>query len=90
MIAVAECLLIIFGSIVDCQTIKRRIENALPNADVTVQSNDNVHFEATVLYAGFEGHNRIGQHRMVYNALGEDLGHSIHALVLVTRIKEEA
>ena len=88
--SVAEWLLIILGSVVDCQTIKRRIENALPNADVTVQSNDNVHYEATVLYAGFKGHNRVGQHRMVYNALGEDLGNSIHALVLVTRIKEEA
>ncbi|HJN38124.1 MAG TPA: BolA/IbaG family iron-sulfur metabolism protein [Gammaproteobacteria bacterium] len=73
----------------DCQTIQKRIEQALPESKAIVQSNDNVHFEATVYYTGFEGHSRINQHRMVYQALGDDMGRAIHALVLVTKVKKE-
>lgn len=67
------------------ETICQRIQSAIPDAQVDVQSPDGVHFEATVVSASFLGQSKLSQHRRVYAALGAQLGASIHALQLTTR-----
>ncbi len=66
------------------------IETGLPGAQVAVQGDDGVHFEARVVYAGFAGKLPIARHRMVYATLGEKMGGEIHALALKTLTPEEA
>ncbi|MCX7946116.1 MAG: BolA family transcriptional regulator [Hydrogenophilus sp.] len=64
--------------------IAERIRQALPEAWVEVESEDGVHFTARVVSAAFEGQGMVARHRMVYQALGPELGREIHALQLTT------
>ena len=67
------------------EELKQRIEAAIPGATAEVSSPDNVHFQAHVKAAAFEGVSRIEQHRMVYSAFGPgELGGEVHALQLKT------
>jgi acid stress-induced BolA-like protein IbaG/YrbA len=67
--------------------LKQRIEAAIPGAVADVSSADNVHFQAVVKAAAFDGVGRVQQHRMVYAAFGEgELGGSVHALQLKTEV----
>jgi stress-induced morphogen len=69
------------------EDIKQRIEAAIAgaHADVEDYSGGGDHFRATVTAAAFEGLTRIQQHRLVYEALGSDVGAAIHALALKTQ-----
>jgi stress-induced morphogen len=69
------------------EDIKQRIETAIAgaHADVEDYSGGGDHFRATVTAAAFEGLTRIQQHRLVYEALGSDVGAAIHALALKTQ-----
>ena len=71
-------------------TIKSRIEAALPGAQVWVEDTvgDNTHFEATVVSDRFEGISLIEQHRMVMAALEAELKGPLHALGLKTYTPE--
>jgi acid stress-induced BolA-like protein IbaG/YrbA len=69
--------------------IKKMIETKLPGSEAHVQGNDGTHFEAQVICADFAGHSVIKQHRMVYDALGTDMGTEIHALGLKTYTPEQ-
>ena len=73
----------------DSQEITDRILKVFPKANVTVTSEDNVHFFATVIDDGFAGMSRIQRHRQVYQAIGNDMGNAIHALALTTKTQEE-
>lgn len=64
--------------------IEELIRAALPGAAVQVRSEDNVHFEATVVSDQFEGKRPLQRHQLVYRALGERMGGEIHALQLST------
>lgn len=66
----------------DSDQIEQLIQNHLEGADVAVSSDDNVHFEARVVSAEFEGLPMLKRHRLVYAALGEKMGREIHALSL--------
>lgn len=68
----------------DAQTIQAMIEQAMPEAQVTVLGDDGQHFQAQVVSSEFAGKNTIQQHRMVYAALGDAMGGAIHALALKT------
>ncbi len=72
------------------ETIQNLIEAGLPGAQVRVQGDDGVHFEATVVSEAFRGKLPLARHRMVYNTLGELMGGAIHALALRTLTPEEA
>ncbi len=62
------------------------IKNALPDAQVTLRSPDNVHFEAEVVSAAFVGKTLIQQHRLVNDAIKAELdSNAIHAMSLKTR-----
>ena len=71
------------------EELKQRIEAAIPGATAEVRSADNVHFEAVVRAAAFEGMGRVAQHRMVYAAFEPgELGGTVHALQLKTEVPQ--
>ncbi len=70
--------------------IEELIRAGLPDAAIQVRSEDNVHFEATVVSAAFEGKRQLQRHQMVYRTLGERMGGEIHALQLATLTPAEA
>jgi acid stress-induced BolA-like protein IbaG/YrbA len=70
--------------------IEQLIRAGLPSATVQVRSDDNVHFEATVISAEFEGKRPLQRHQMVYRTLGERMGGEIHALQLATLTPAES
>ncbi len=74
----------------DATQIRVLIEQGLPGAEVSVQGDDGVHFEARVISAAFVGKLPLARHRMVYATLGELMGGAIHALALKTLTPDEA
>ncbi len=68
--------------------IQQRLGEAFPDASVEVRdtTGGGDHFEVDIASPKFAGKSRIEQHRMVYAALGERVGHEIHALGLKTRV----
>ena len=77
-------------STLDAETIRKLIETGLPGAEVQVQGDDGVHFEASVVSEAFRGKLPLARHRLVYATLGELMGGAIHALALKTATPEEA
>jgi stress-induced morphogen len=69
------------------ENIKRRIEDAIPQAaaDVEDLTGGGDHFRATVASPAFAGRSRIEQHRMVYDVFGDEVGGPIHALSIKTQ-----
>lgn len=74
----------------DVKTIETRILQAMPGAEVKVESADNVHYTARIVSDSFVGRSRLQRHRQVHEALGEALGREIHALTLDLKSPEEA
>jgi len=66
----------------DPKIIETRILQAMPDARVSVVSDDQVHFTARIISDEFAGKNRIQRHRAVHSAIGPELGREIHALSL--------
>jgi stress-induced morphogen len=64
--------------------LKERIESSIPGSEADVTGDDGVHFAAAVVAPSFEGLSRIEQHKLVYEALGNEVGGRIHALQLKT------
>lgn len=64
--------------------VAQLIEAALPGARAIVESDDGVHFNATIVAPQFEGRSARERHRLVYAALGTRVGAEIHALSLST------
>ena len=60
--------------------VTRLIQAGLPGAQVRVLTEDDTHFEAIVVSAGFEGRRALQRHQQVYATLGERMGREIHAL----------
>jgi stress-induced morphogen len=74
------------------QKIKELVQKALPDSQVTVTdlTGTRDHFQVYVISSAFEGKSPVARHRMVYNAIGSDVGGSIHALALQTLTPKEA
>lgn len=72
--------------------IKALIEEAFPDAAVTIESlrDDGDHYAALVVSEAFEGKSRVQQHQMVYEALKGRMGTELHALALQTKPKSAA
>lgn len=71
------------------EEITRRIKALLPDAEVELKdlAGDDDHWQVTVTAAEFAGKTRVAQHKMVYQAIGEDMGGALHALAVVTKVK---
>ena len=74
----------------NADTIRQLIESGLPGAQVQVQGDDGVHFEARVVSDAFAGKLPLARHRMVYATLGERMGGEIHALSIKALTPDEA
>ena len=64
----------------DPSEITGLIEAGLPNAVITVHSDDNTHFEAIIVAEEFEGKRPLQRHQLIYQCLGTFMGNEIHAL----------
>ncbi len=68
--------------------IEHLIRESFPNAQISVQGDDGVHFSAEVVDESFRGMNRVQQQRAVYAALKDKMdgpNGELHALALTTR-----
>ena len=72
--------------IVTTDEVKQRIEAGIENAQATVTdlTGTGDHFKAEVVAPSFAGKTMIQQHKMVYEALQEEMKGPIHALQLFT------
>jgi stress-induced morphogen len=68
--------------------IKRLIQEAIPDAEVTIRdlAGDGDHYAAEVVAESFRGKSRVQQHQLVYNALKGNMGGVLHALALQTSV----
>jgi len=71
------------------EQIQNLIEINLPDSSATVVSDDNTHFEATVISSTFEGKRLIQRHQLVYGAIGDSVGVDIHALSIQALTPDE-
>ncbi|WP_166415842.1 BolA/IbaG family iron-sulfur metabolism protein [Cochlodiniinecator piscidefendens] len=71
--------------------IETLIRESFPNAQITVQGDDGVHFAAEVIDESFAGKNRVQQQRAVMAALKGKMdgpNGEIHAMALTTKAPE--
>ncbi len=73
------------------EEIQKRIEAALPGAEVAVQdlTGTRDHFQVLVVSESFVGKTMIQQHQMIYQALGDAMKEAIHALSVKTFTPEQ-
>jgi acid stress-induced BolA-like protein IbaG/YrbA len=77
------------GANMNPQQVAQIIEAGLAGARALVKSEDNLHFEAVVIAAAFEGCRSVKRHQLVYGTLGKAMGNEIHALALQVFTPEE-
>ena len=67
--------------------IERLIKERFPDALVSIDdlAGDGDHYAATVVSEAFRGKSRVEQHKMVYDAIGNQMGAELHALALKTK-----
>lgn len=68
--------------------IERLVKEALPDSQVVIidLAGDGDHYAARITSEAFKGKSRVQQHQMVYAALGEHMGGTLHALKLETLV----
>lgn len=67
--------------------IESLVKTVLPDAEITLidTAGDGDHYSITVSSVQFAGKTRVQQHRMVMDALGENMGGRLHALAITTK-----
>ena len=75
----------------DAGEIERMIREGIPGCSVRIEDlrGDGDHYAAYVEAAAFKGKSRVQQHQMVYQALGGNMGGTLHALALTTSAPKE-
>ena len=75
----------------DLKEIESMIKDALPDAIIEIQDlrGDQNHYHATVESSLFDGLTKIQQHQLVYKALGNHMGTTLHALKLTTKHRKD-
>ena len=70
----------------DGALIEGKIKTAFPDAKVVMidLAGDGDHWAARVTSEAFRGKSRVAQHKLVYAAIGSQLGGELHALALQT------
>ncbi|MDX2477371.1 MAG: BolA/IbaG family iron-sulfur metabolism protein [Gammaproteobacteria bacterium] len=70
------------------EDIKGWIEQGIPDCRVEIKG-DGQHFYAVIVSPEFAGQNRVQQHQLVYQVLGDRMKAEIHALSMQTMTPEE-
>ncbi|MDA8892651.1 BolA family transcriptional regulator [Hyphomicrobiales bacterium] len=67
------------------------LASGLPDADIKIEdlAGDGDHYAATIISKEFIGLNRIQQHKLVYDTLGEKMGYTLHALSIKTELPKD-
>ena len=67
------------------------LSSGLPDSKIKIEdlAGDGDHHAATITSKKFKGLNKIQQHKLVYDALGEKMGYTLHALSIKTEIPED-
>jgi len=81
----------------DTDELEATIEAGIPDAEATVslprahhdRNHQDAHFAAVVVSPAFEGETLVEQHQMVYDAVGDEMTDSVHALEIETYTPEE-
>ncbi|MGR4000564.1 MAG: BolA family transcriptional regulator [Alphaproteobacteria bacterium] len=76
---------------VSATTIERQLKKAFPDAKIAVNDlvGDGDHYAVKVVSSAFRGKTRVEQHRLVNEALKEELGEKLHALAIQTNPDQE-
>jgi acid stress-induced BolA-like protein IbaG/YrbA len=69
--------------------IRQSILEKLECDFIEILGEDGTHFEGTIVSRLFEGLNRVKQHQLVFNALGDKMKSEIHALSMKTYTPNE-
>ena len=66
--------------------IVEMIKRDIPDAEIEIEDlrGDNNHYHAKINSKDFNGLSKINQHQLVYKALGDHMGSTLHALMLTT------
>ncbi len=66
--------------------VKDLIKDKLPDANIEIidLKGDNNHYHAKIKSTVFRGLSKMEQHKLVYRALGNHMGTTLHALMLTT------
>jgi stress-induced morphogen len=72
---------------IEPEEVVDKIEDSIEDAEVQIQdlTGTRDHYQVVVVSSEFEGKTRIKQHRLVYDALEEEMKGPIHALKLETK-----
>ena len=81
----------------DTEELESIIEAEIPDAEATIslprahhdRNHEDAHFAAVVVSPAFEGETLVNQHQMVYDAVGDEMTKSVHALEIETYTPEE-
>ena len=67
------------------------LSSGLPDSKIKIEdlAGDGDHYAATITSTKFKGLNKIQQHKLVYDDLGEKMGYTLHALSIKTEIPED-
>ncbi|TAE81176.1 MAG: BolA family transcriptional regulator [Alphaproteobacteria bacterium] len=70
------------------EEMTKRIKHAIPDAQIELVdlAGDNDHWQVTVTSSLFNNISRVKQHKMVYDAFGADMGTTLHALSVHTKV----
>jgi len=74
---------------VDPIEISKLIEAGLPQAEVSIMSDDNTHFEALIVSDEFADKRALARHQLVYQCLGALMGNEIHAMSIRAYTRDE-
>ena len=69
--------------------ITKLIEAGLPQAEVSIMSDDNTHYEALVVSDEFVDKRALARHQLVYQCLGALMGNEIHAMSIRAYTRNE-
>ena len=75
----------------DTTALEQLIGNAIPDSDVRALDLQGTgdHFEVTVVSPAFEGCSLVQRHRLIYDALGDAMSGSIHAMTIKALTPEQ-
>ncbi|MAM98719.1 MAG: BolA family transcriptional regulator [Candidatus Marinimicrobia bacterium] len=67
------------------------LNNGFSESIIEIQdlAGDNDHYAVKIISSEFKGLNKIKQHKLVYDVLGEKMGYTLHALSIKTEVPEE-